>query len=63
MYILHYHYFDRDEHGNPARPHFYKYHGERLSDVMSKFHVDGLDHNLVLYTPRIIDDVTNTEEE
>ena len=62
MYILQYHYFSRDEHGNPHTPHFCEIHGKKLSEVMSKYHAASMNHNLTVYTARTIDDVIDTEE-
>jgi len=62
VYILHYHYFKKDANGNPTTPVFKKAIGKKLCRVMDAYHAEGLDHDLTLFTPRIIDDVENTEE-
>ena len=62
MYILQYHYFMKDENGNPATPIFKQCSGMKLSAVMNTYHTNGLDHDLTKFTPRTIDNVINTEE-
>jgi len=62
MFILQYHYFMKDEHGNPNQPIFKEMQGIKLSTLMNAYHTDSLDHDLTKYTPRTIDNVIDTEE-
>lgn len=63
MFILQYHYFMKDEHGNPTTPIFKECSGMKLSAVMNTYHTNSLDHDLTKYTPRTIDNVIDTDEQ
>jgi hypothetical protein len=52
----------KDEHGNPTTPIFKECSGMKLSAVMNTYHTNSLDHDLTKFTPRIIDNVIDTEE-
>lgn len=64
MYILKYHYFKRNPDTlNPiGSPICKQCSGMKLSAVMDAYHAASLDHDLYKYTPRIIDNVINTDE-